>query len=324
MPGHPHLPKPKKLILDRRTILDDLLQLDNSMDCQQRVLGLENSFRERILNTNLRLPAKESYFDRFNTNPFVLLIHALRRRYTVVSEIEQDLVLAKSFSSLETAAGRMVEDITLEHYGWTQSTSEMHSTYSIIDGTAIRDGVGEFVSLKSGPRCLNDTMAENYADSILTHAPDWGKDGGLSALNFTYGVLYGTKKKSNKKDWHILRNIVEKSTDYGATVVDDARDRWWCQVNIDGIEVRTDVRIGLDWWEHLGGSTCALEVWVAMIRACIGPLMTPTVEDEFIIPDMANIISTEHVSDSYNVSLLQRSQLPWLFFIARHFCDELT
>jgi hypothetical protein len=28
--------------------------------------------------------------------------------------------------------------------------------------------------------------------------------------DFTYGVLYGTKKQSNKKDWHILRNIFEK------------------------------------------------------------------------------------------------------------------
>ena len=233
MPRHPHLPKPKKKILDRQNILDNLSQLDDSGEAQQRILKLENAFRDRILNTNLRLPAMESKFDRFNTNPFVLLIHALRRNYVVVAEIEQDLVLAKTFSSLETAAGKMVEDITLEHYGWTQSESPMHSPYSIVDGVTVRDGVGEFASLKSGPNCLNDTMAENYADSVLTHAPTWAENGDFSKIDFTYGVLYGTPKKSNKKDWHILRNIVDKSADYQATVVDDAENRWWCQVKMD-------------------------------------------------------------------------------------------
>ena len=324
MPGHPHLPRPRARILDRRSILDSLSQLDSSSDSRQSILKLENSFRDRVLTTNLRLPANESKFDRFNTNPFVLLIHASRRDYVAVADIEEDLVLAKAFSSVETAAGKMVEDITLDHYGWTQSTSSMHSSYSIVDGATVRNGVGKFASLKSGPKCLNDTMAENYADSVLTHAPEWAENGEFSDIDFTYGVLYGTPKKSNKKDWHILRNIVEKAADYGAVVIESAEKRWSCQVQIGGTTVRSNVRIGLDWWEYLGGPTCALEVWVAMIRACIAPSMTSTSEGEYVIPDMASIVSTAAVSDSYNVSLLQRSQLPWLFFVARHFCDELA
>jgi hypothetical protein len=39
--------------------------------------------------------------------------------------------------------------------------------------------------------------------------------------------------------------------------------------------------------------------------------------------DLDEIISLEPVPKNFNVSILQRSQLEWLFFFARHFCDEL-
>jgi hypothetical protein len=34
-------------------------------------------------------------------------------------------------------------------------------------------------------------------------------------------------------------------------------------------------------------------------------------------------VSLAVVPKDYNVSILQRSQLEWLFFFARHFCDDL-
>jgi hypothetical protein len=39
---------------------------------------------------------------------------------------------------------------------------------------------------------------------------------------------------------------------------------------------------------------------------------------------MSSIVSTSGVREAYNVSLLQQSQLPWLFLMARHFCDVLN
>jgi hypothetical protein len=84
------------------------------------------------------------------------------------------------------------------------------------------------------------------------------------------------------------------------------------------------VRIGLDWWEHLGGANCFVEVFSALIRACITPGTPDPVTHQYVIADLHGIVSTEAVSRDYNVSLLQRSQLPWLFLIARHFCDELA
>ena len=44
----------------------------------------------------------------------------------------------------------------------------------------------------------------------------------------------------------------------------------------------------------------------------------------YTISDLAEIVSTRNVPEAFNSALLQRSQIPWLFFLARHFCDSLT
>ena len=66
--------------------------------------------------------------------------------------------------------------------------------------------------VKEWLRCLNDEMSENIADAILMNFETWATTAGVNKIDFTYGVLYGTQKQSNKKDWHILRNIKEKLT----------------------------------------------------------------------------------------------------------------
>ena len=33
---------------------------------------------------------------------------------------------------------------------------------------------------------------------------------------------------------------------------------------------------------------------------------------------------TDGVPNEFNVGILQRSQIEWLFFLASHFCDQLT
>src|SRR5262249_14304341 len=160
--------------------------------------------------------------------------------------IEQDILPAKLFSSMETSAGRMVEQVVLPVYGWQYVASEMHSSESVIDGRQKKGQVLRLASLKSGPRCLNDEMSENIADAILANAPAWAKTAGVKEVDFTYGVLYGTKKASNKKDWHILRNIAEKTPQANMLVRPD--NRWDCKFKKDGITVTVTVRIGIDLW----------------------------------------------------------------------------
>ena len=325
MPPHRHLPKPKPQVLRKQDLLNHLVAVDNSKPAWARISRMEVEFRRRIANMSTRLPSSSSQFDKFNTNPYVLLMFAAERQYSDVSQLEPELAASKIFSSLETAAGRMVEEVTLPIYGWVIPASGMHSAFSAIDGMQIRRPVGRFATLKSGPRCLNDPTSENLAIAVLDHARTWAQQTQVQKVEFTYGALYGTPKKSNKKDWHILKNIVAKAPNplYGVTVLRAPVQSWSCRIDHNGIPVESTVRIGLDWWNHLGGPDCALEVWIAMIRACIAPAPYPPLTAQHVIPDIAKIVSTAAVPNGYNVRILQQSQLPWLFFVARHFCDDL-
>jgi hypothetical protein len=65
------------------------------------------------------------------------------------------------------------------------------------------------------------------------------------------------------------------------------------------------------------------ELAASIIRACITPSDADPEDYQYQISDLPAIISMESVAADFNVALIQRSQLEWLFFFARHFCDEL-
>ena len=320
--NHKGLPASTITRLSKHELLDQLVAIDKTRKMRKRVLALETIFRQRIDAHVASLPKTTASFDKFGTSPFVLLIHSRERSYSKVSELERDILPAKQFSSMETSAGRMVENVVLPVYGWKCVPSEMHTAYSAIDGKKLEGDTLHLVTLKSGPRCLNDEMSENFADAIMLHAGISGREAGVRNIHFTYGTLYGTHKTSNKKDWHILRNVWEKNP---TACVRTPEKRWDCSF-IDKkskANVTVTVRVGLDWWRLLGGDTCFVEVMSAMIRACVTPCAT--VKDEkFKISDMSDIVSLKNVPKTFNVSMLQRSQLPWLFLMARHYCDSLV
>jgi len=319
--NHAGLPRATRTEMSKQALLGQLLVVDGTKVNRDRVLALETSFRRKVDAHVASLPASNSALEEFKTSPFVLLIHARQRNYTKVSDLERDILPAKQFSSMETSAGRMVEEVVLPAYGWECVASEMHTANSALDGRR-RDGNRLLLAtLKSGPRCLNDEMSENFADAILNNYQAWAQESGVSEIDFTYGVLYGTRKLSNKKDWHILRKVKEKNP---AAITIDPANRWDCAFSANGVQVAVTVRIGLDWWTHLGGEYCFVEVMAALIRACISPGVADVRDFAYAISDMKSIVSTSVVRETYNVSLLQQSQLPWLFLMARHFCDILN
>lgn len=320
--GHAGLPRASKVQLSKATILNELMKVDSDEDCKKRVLSMENEFRKRIDVHIDALPTSESKLTKFNTNPYVLLFYARKSGCKKISDIEGSILPAKEFSSMETSAGRMVEAVALPVYKWDCVASEMHTGESVLDGRRSNEGSLFLATLKSGPRCLNDEMSENIADAIVSNCVKWAKDFKVKKISFTYGVLYGTKKVSNKKDWHVLRKIVERLD--GREVKTLPKGKWNCSFKKKGIDVSVTVRIGRDWWEYLGGDTCFIEVMTALIRACITPSGSDATDHKYTISDLGPIVSIPSNYGDFNVALLQKEQLPWLFLAARHFCDELV
>jgi len=321
VPRNPDLPRPGERVLSKGDLLAALKNVDSSDDARARILTMEMAFRQRINSHMAALPAGSSSFQKFNTSPFALMLYAKQKGYSYVSEIEEDILPAKLFSSMETSAGRMVQDVVLPIYGWESVASTMHSASSVLDARRCDPDIVRLATLKSGPRCLNDEMSKDLADDIVGHSEQWAEEAGVDHVDFTYGVLYGTKKQSNKKDWHILRNIVEIR---GSTfVIQHPGKRWDCSFRVRGTRVDVAVRIGADWWVYLGGPHTLMEIMSALIRACVTPASKAEEGVTYTISDLGQIISTQNVPDDYNVSLLQRSQLQWLFFLARHYCDRI-
>ena len=308
--------------MNKRDILAQLTELDNNEKSRSRVLAMESDFRTRIDTTLASLPIAESPLRKFATNPFVLLFHSKKQGYSHVSEIERDLVPAKVFSSLETSAGKMVEQVVLPVYGWNTVESTMHSLHSVLDGSRLDTGLFAGATLKSGPRTLNDTMAKEIGTDIAQCAPEWALENGVRRVCVTYGTLYGTQKQSNKKDWHILRNIDEARHERSILRESHMR-RWGIRYVLDGLDISATVRVGLEWWEYLGGPLAWLEVGCALIRACIVPTSAPA-SGNHVIAEVAHVVDLAGiVRHDFNVSVLQRSQLEWLLFLAYHFTDVL-
>jgi Type II restriction endonuclease EcoO109I len=320
---NPHLPsRVPKTVFSKIELLADLQAVDTDTASRARVLALENGFRARVQSHIASLPIANALLENFNTSPFVLMIYAQAKQYTRLSELEGDILPAKLFSSMETSAGRMVEDVALPVYGWQAVLSGMHSANSALDGKKLALPILKAATLKSGPRCLNDEMSENFADSVLGHGPTWLSENGASQLDFTYGVLYGTKKQSNKKDWHILRNIAEKLP--SNQVVNPPWQQWECQFKLARQPASATIRIGKDWWDYLGGPLCLTELCAALIRACVAPGPVDPSGTRYTISDLSSIVAWPKNQSSINVSILQASQMPWFFFLMRHFCDEMT
>lgn len=249
------------------------------------------------------------------------MFYAKQKGYHFVSQIEQDILPAKLFSSMETSAGRMVQSVVLPVYGWKSVESTMHSAKSVLDASKKDGKILRVATLKSGPRCLNDEMSKDIADDIVAHAEEWANEAGVDHVEFSYAVLYGPPRQSNKKDWHILRNIVET---VGTRFVTQPPDNAWsCSFRVRSIKVEVSIRLGTEWWRHLGGEHTLIEILTALIRSCVSPTTTVQKNVQYVISDLADIVSMKKVPRDYNVGLLQRSQIEWLFFLARHYCDVL-
>ena len=166
-------------------------------------------------------------------------------------------------------------------------------------------------------------MAKKIGTELVDRAHSWAVDHSVKEIDFTYGVLYGTKKQSNKKDWHILRYIDENKPS-SATVVNSHKGAWATSYSDGSLTVSATVRVGIEWWEYLGGENAWIELCCALVRCCIEPDLGLDISTNYTIPDLPTILDMSILDDGYNVAILQRSQLEWLLFLARHFADGFT
>lgn len=303
--GHPDLPASPVVRLSTAGIFAGLQRVDSDQSARARVLEMEKRFRQRV---DAYVMAKARKGEPM-TNPFVLMMHSRRMGYRRVAEVVKDIPAGAGFASMETEAGKMVERVTFEVFGWGIVESAMHSDNTVVDAWKVEGQTLKCATLKSGPRCLNDAMSKDIGSDVAKNVIGWAVANNAQAVDFSYAVIYGTPLRSNKKDWHVLRNIAEALPN-GSEVSTSHKKAWALGYTHGGIRISAAVRLGLDWWTYLGGPDTWIEVSAAFIRACIQPA---TDDLEAVGP----------APPDFNVAVLQRSQLEWLLLSAKHFCDEI-
>jgi hypothetical protein len=285
---------------------------------------METSIASRLATLEATLARREK-FKEFGTSPLVLLAHAKIAGLTHVAQLEGNLLLAKQFSSIETSIGNMVEQVTLPVYGWQTVPSGMHSLYSAVDGERMEPGIARFITLKSGCSTLNDASGQSIAGEIIRHYNAWAADKRVQEVAFTFGTLYGTPNMSNKKDWHILNNVHTALSAKGATVVASPHGSWTSEYRDESLKLVVDVKHGSEYWGYLGQALSAdafIEFAAAFVRASVRASLDNT-QQAILLRDLAEITDLTHVPAAYNVGLLQRSQLAWLFMFVSYYCDRL-
>lgn len=321
------IPRSADLVLSKQTILQQLTQIDNDTDARARVLQMDTDFQQKIKVMCANLPVEAGGLRDINTSPFVLMAHTYNQHYTSIQQLEDDIILAKVFSSMETSIGKMVEQVALPVYNWNVVPSQMHTPYSVVDGKKIDGEEGRFVTLKSGPRCINDDQVTGISDAFVANYRTWAKEHGICKLKFDVGILYGTCKQSMKKDWHIIDESSKKLPN-GVKIGSTPDHSWHFDFKDGKLDVDVGVKIGANLWRHIGGQDYSyLEVCVALVRACVPPTpptTKPATSPTYRIPDLQEIASMGSVPIGYNVGILQVSQLPWLFLVCAHFCDRLV
>jgi hypothetical protein len=290
----------------------------------ERINQLSTALETRMRQINARSPA----IDGKSTNPFVLAAYAELYDVQNLKQVDDIVAAAKVFSSIETAAGRVVEDVIPPFYGWTQIDSPGHTVLSEIDSARVVGDTVELVALKSGPMCINDSMVSQIANAVSTHWAAWGDHWKVKNIRYIVGMNYSTAKNSNKKDWHIVRLAEEKAVANGLTISnsctrpDDRRPiaSSFFEGNHDGKSLRVETLQGRDLWAHIAGADDAyLQICWAMAKCLNTNAVRP--EGNYATGQMREIVEFASGLNTLGVSDAEKQ---WLVLFARHFVDQLS
>jgi hypothetical protein len=302
-----------------QTILPNIILLINNPNITTRIASISQELSNRMKEVN----QADVNFNGTNTNPFVAANLAVINQAGLQSVID-GYTAGKQISSLETAAGKYVEDIIPEYYGWTQVVSERNTPESEIDSRRINQGVLQLAALKSGPACINDTMSTGIAEAIIAHHEywrgQWAPD--CNRVQYILGLNYSTARKSNKKDFHAVRavelQVIEGqlgTITYSCLGFDDqtgqlimARPRLEVELN-SGFVLEVVCSQGVGFWSLIGDEFTTLEICCALAIAAAGDLQSLPQPLFETIP-RNTLICDQHI--------------PWVRFFLNHFYDEIV
>ncbi len=231
----------------------------------------------------------------------MLLTSAATRRLNEPRRFASFIFDAKFYAGLETSFGKSIESELLALYEWKkpeEKTAEenslkglprvekarrrVNSVWREVDSSRMVGNRRFFLTVKSGPNCINDTQVDNMQEAIAKHHLTWLDQTRRSlpdvrGIDVVVGLTYGTTTTTNNKENQILVKLLEhgfRETKENGVLVSGKNDA-----------VRVYRRIGRDFWALVGspaaparGGHTFLEVLLGLALALKQGSLTETME----------------------------------------------
>ena len=320
--------------ITKSNLLDELQIAINDSSRLDRIMDMSNLFREWINAMAVNVPK----IDGKSTNPFVLTAYSATHNITDPLSLAVVLETAKSFSSIETSMGRMLESTVPQLFGYETVDSETSTALSEIDCMRKMGDDVILVALKSGPRTINDTMYGNIGKAVAEHLDDWANEYETRKIVYIIGSCYGTPHMSNKKDGHAMLKARTKLLEAGAVVSQDCLEieegkkspkvhkhfagfMGSSKTDFEYINFKVGVYQGARLWNLISGEEmffvdicAALSLVVEHPTQLVGQTDNQSLNDTVMVPNGYDFQGNASFTENH---------VPWFLLSARHFLDQM-
>ena len=262
---------------------------------EDRVEMLTRAFSEYISKNLPRAVEKRRGLSDYRINPYVLMASSSVMRLNQPDDFASFLFNSKLYMALETSFGKSIESIVSAPYpidattpwvdppekeeesvslaglsGEEKAGRRLDSVWREIDKSVVVGDRRYLVSIKSGPRTINDTQVQAMTQAILSYRKRWlemtrHSNPNVQGLDVVLGLTYGTPKTTNNKENQVLAKLLEN----GFVIDQQAQDSGvLIDTEVPGIRVYRV--IGQEFWAFVGNPEDRLAAPAVFLEVLLG------------------------------------------------------
>lgn len=246
---------------------------------EERVGHLSEMLKEHLGKTMPEAISKKKKLQDYRTNPYVLMATSSVMGLESPSEFAQFLVNNKLYMGLETAFGKTIEGPVMGVYpvdtdaseSWGEPSEKLdefaalegrglsreeksrarnNSVWREIDRSSVYKNRRYLVTVKSGPRTINDTQVSAMRDAIHDNHGAWleasQENYRVEGIDVVLGLTYGTPKSTNNKDYQLINKLLDGGFEW-----EDESGKPGVLLDKETGRVRVYRLVGIDFWSFV-------------------------------------------------------------------------
>lgn len=246
---------------------------------ESRVRSLSDELKKHLGKTMPEAISKKKNLQDYRANPYVLMATSSVMGLEAPRDFAQFLVNNKLYMGLETAFGKTIEGPVMGAYPigagedrlWGEPSEKLDefaalegrglsreeksrarnsSVWREVDRSTVYEGRRYLVTVKSGPRTINDTQVSAMKDAIRDNHSAWleasQENHNVEGIDVVLGLTYGTPKTTNNKDYQLINKLLDSGFEW-----EDEKGKPGVLLDRETGRVRVYRLVGLDFWSFV-------------------------------------------------------------------------